>query len=73
MCGIAGIYHLTTPKPVDPLRVERMCDAMVHRALSDLPGGVGGAMFAVMVAMFLLVALIAFVYVKVLGAELIRE
>ncbi|MBK6801053.1 XrtA/PEP-CTERM system amidotransferase [Novosphingobium sp.] len=31
MCGIAGIYHLPTPKPVDPLRVERMCDAMVHR------------------------------------------
>ncbi|MCB2064054.1 MAG: amidotransferase 1, exosortase A system-associated [Novosphingobium sp.] len=31
MCGIAGLYHLTTPKPVDPLRVERMCDAMVHR------------------------------------------
>lgn len=31
MCGIAGIFHLTTPKPVDPARVERMCDAMVHR------------------------------------------
>jgi len=31
MCGIAGIYHLTTPKPVDPARVERMCDAMAHR------------------------------------------
>ena len=37
MCGIAGIYHLTTPKPVDPLRVERMCDAMVHRG----PDGAG--------------------------------
>lgn len=31
MCGIAGIFHLTTPKPVDPARVERMCDALVHR------------------------------------------
>ncbi|MFA7595371.1 MAG: XrtA/PEP-CTERM system amidotransferase [Novosphingobium sp.] len=31
MCGIAGIFHCGTPKPVDPHRVERMCDAMVHR------------------------------------------
>ncbi|MFT4025972.1 MAG: amidotransferase 1, exosortase A system-associated [Novosphingobium sp.] len=31
MCGIAGIFHLSTPKPVDPARIERMCDAMVHR------------------------------------------
>ncbi len=31
MCGIAGIFHLSTPKPVDPARVERMCDALVHR------------------------------------------
>jgi asparagine synthase (glutamine-hydrolysing) len=31
MCGIAGIYHLTTPKPVDPARVKRMCDVMAHR------------------------------------------
>lgn len=31
MCGIAGIFHAETPKPVDPMRVERMCDAMVHR------------------------------------------
>jgi len=31
MCGIAGIYHLETAKPVDPLRVERMCDAIAHR------------------------------------------
>ena len=31
MCGIAGIFHLGTPKPVDPQRVERMCDALVHR------------------------------------------
>jgi asparagine synthase (glutamine-hydrolysing) len=31
MCGIAGLYHLTTPKPVDPARIERMCEAMVHR------------------------------------------
>ncbi|MBS0481065.1 MAG: amidotransferase 1, exosortase A system-associated [Proteobacteria bacterium] len=31
MCGIAGIFHLSTPKPVDPQRVERMCDALAHR------------------------------------------
>jgi len=31
MCGIAGIFHLTTAKPVDPARVTKMCDAMVHR------------------------------------------
>ncbi|MCB2047813.1 MAG: amidotransferase 1, exosortase A system-associated [Novosphingobium sp.] len=31
MCGIAGLYHLTTPKPVDPARIERMCDALIHR------------------------------------------
>ncbi|MFM5883786.1 MAG: asparagine synthase (glutamine-hydrolyzing), partial [Novosphingobium sp.] len=37
MCGIAGIYHLATPKPVDPLRVERMCDALAHRG----PDGAG--------------------------------
>ena len=29
-------------------------DDMVHRALSDLPGGTGGAVLAVMIAMFLL-------------------
>ena len=37
MCGIAGIYHLTTPKPVDPARVTRMCDVMAHRG----PDGAG--------------------------------
>jgi asparagine synthase (glutamine-hydrolysing) len=31
MCGIAGIFHLETAKPVDPARVERMCDAIAHR------------------------------------------
>jgi len=37
MCGIAGIFHSETPKPVDPVRVERMCEAMVHRG----PDGAG--------------------------------
>ena len=37
MCGIAGIYHLATPKPVDAERVERMCDAIAHRG----PDGAG--------------------------------
>ena len=31
MCGIAGIFHAETPKPVDPARIERMCEALVHR------------------------------------------
>ena len=31
MCGIAGIFHLSTPKPVDPARVGKMCAAMAHR------------------------------------------
>lgn len=31
MCGIAGIFHAETPKPVDPVRIERMCAALVHR------------------------------------------
>jgi asparagine synthase (glutamine-hydrolysing) len=35
MCGIAGIFHCGTIKPVDPLRIERMCDALVHRGPDD--------------------------------------
>jgi asparagine synthase (glutamine-hydrolysing) len=35
MCGIAGIFHCGTVKPVDPARVERMCDALVHRGPDD--------------------------------------
>lgn len=31
MCGIAGIFHLDTAKPVDPDRVRRMTDAIAHR------------------------------------------
>ncbi|MFA9201833.1 MAG: XrtA/PEP-CTERM system amidotransferase, partial [Cypionkella sp.] len=31
MCGIAGIFHCGTMKPVDPARVARMCDAIAHR------------------------------------------
>lgn len=31
MCGIAGIFHCSTPKPVDPARVERMASALAHR------------------------------------------
>ena len=37
MCGIAGIFHLDVPKPVDPARVTAMADAMVHRG----PDGAG--------------------------------
>ncbi|WP_420605427.1 XrtA/PEP-CTERM system amidotransferase [Novosphingopyxis sp.] len=31
MCGIAGIFHIGTAKPVDPVRVEAMTDAIAHR------------------------------------------
>jgi asparagine synthase (glutamine-hydrolysing) len=31
MCGIAGIFHLETAKPVDPARVALMTDALAHR------------------------------------------
>lgn len=31
MCGIAGIFHLETAKPVDPARIQMMTDAMLHR------------------------------------------
>ena len=37
MCGIAGIFHLETAKPVDPARVQAMIDAMPHRG----PDGTG--------------------------------
>ena len=31
MCGIAGLFHLETAKPVDPARVRAMIDAQAHR------------------------------------------
>ncbi len=31
MCGIAGLFHLGTPKPVDPARVRQMSDTLAHR------------------------------------------
>ena len=31
MCGIAGIFHPRTPKPVEPARIARMIDALAHR------------------------------------------
>ncbi len=37
MCGIAGIFHYQTVKPVDPRRVERMTQALAHRG----PDGAG--------------------------------
>lgn len=37
MCGVAGIFHLETAKPVDPARVQAMIDAMPHRG----PDGTG--------------------------------
>ena len=38
MCGIAGIFHCSTPKPVDASRIERMCDAIAHHGPDALPG-----------------------------------
>jgi len=37
MCGFAGIFHVETAKPVDPARIEAMCDAIAHRG----PDGYG--------------------------------
>ena len=37
MCGIAGIFHYETVKPVDPKRVEAMTNALAHRG----PDGAG--------------------------------
>ncbi|PZT87933.1 MAG: asparagine synthetase B, partial [Citromicrobium sp.] len=31
MCGIAGVFHFESIKPVDPKRVTAMTDAMIHR------------------------------------------
>ena len=31
MCGIAGIFHPDTPKPVDPARLKAMTDVQAHR------------------------------------------
>ena len=37
MCGIAGLYHLDTAKPVDPARLRAMLHPMAHRG----PDGTG--------------------------------
>jgi len=37
MCGIAGIFHIETAKPVDPDRIRAMTDAIAHRG----PDGAG--------------------------------
>ena len=31
MCGIAGLFHPQTPKPVDPARIAAMTEAQAHR------------------------------------------
>jgi asparagine synthase (glutamine-hydrolysing) len=31
MCGIAGLFHLSAPKPVDPARIEAMANVLAHR------------------------------------------
>ena len=31
MCGITGLFHLETPKPVDPARIRAMSDVQAHR------------------------------------------
>ncbi|MGB3472748.1 MAG: XrtA/PEP-CTERM system amidotransferase [Erythrobacter sp.] len=37
MCGVAGLFHSDPATRFDPARIERMCDAMVHRG----PDGAG--------------------------------
>jgi asparagine synthase (glutamine-hydrolysing) len=31
MCGIAGLFHPSVPKPVDPARIRAMADTLAHR------------------------------------------
>jgi asparagine synthase (glutamine-hydrolysing) len=31
MCGIAGLFHLETPKPISEIRLRAMADAQAHR------------------------------------------
>ncbi|HEU0134940.1 MAG TPA: asparagine synthetase B, partial [Allosphingosinicella sp.] len=31
MCGIAGLFYVSSPKPVDPKRVRAMTDVLAHR------------------------------------------
>src|SRR3712207_9465524 len=31
MCGIAGLFHVPSPKPVETKRVRAMADALAHR------------------------------------------
>ncbi|HEX8466248.1 MAG TPA: XrtA/PEP-CTERM system amidotransferase [Allosphingosinicella sp.] len=31
MCGIAGLFYVSSPKPVDPKRVRAMTDTLAHR------------------------------------------
>src|SRR4051794_15527088 len=31
MCGIAGLFYPGVAKPVDPQRIQVMCDAIAHR------------------------------------------
>jgi asparagine synthase (glutamine-hydrolysing) len=31
MCGIAGLFHVSVPKPVDPARIRAMADTLAHR------------------------------------------
>ncbi|HEX9946922.1 MAG TPA: XrtA/PEP-CTERM system amidotransferase [Allosphingosinicella sp.] len=31
MCGIAGLFYVSSPKPVEPKRVSGMADALAHR------------------------------------------
>jgi asparagine synthase (glutamine-hydrolysing) len=35
MCGIAGLVHADASVEVDPLRIGRMCDAILHRGPDD--------------------------------------
>ena len=42
MCGIAGIIHFDSSRPVSPEMIERMCDTIAHRGPDDFGHYVAG-------------------------------
>lgn len=43
MCGIVGLHHRVSRRPVDPALVERMCDSIAHRGPDDQGVFIDGA------------------------------
>ncbi|MDD5132684.1 MAG: asparagine synthase (glutamine-hydrolyzing) [bacterium] len=42
MCGICGIYNFSSPGPVLPENIEKMCQALVHRGPDDRGSHISG-------------------------------